>query len=273
MRIDNKKVFAVVVTYKRPSILEECLTSVLINSNYKVHHLFIVINDFDIETLSIVKKFEEKYPTRISYEQFDNVGPAGGFYFGLKKFLNSDSDFVWLLDDDIFPRTDCLEKLMQCSIHNSCVMPSVYTNLGNKVEGFGWWGVLIEFNLVKKLGLPIKEFFYWKEDTEYLQNRLIRKLKVIPFRSELAEVTHGHIHKSKKPSWYYYYTIRNTIYYRLNLFPFNNRGRVQLVKTYLGLIYSIMFKENLKLEKLRLLITGTSHGLSGKLGKLDSLHN
>ncbi len=271
--MNNVKVFAVIVTYKRAEILYDCLNAVLNKSTSKVYHVYIVVNSNDKATIDVIDLFKKSYPCKVSYDLFDNIGPAGGFHFGLKKFLTSDCDYVWLMDDDIFPNNDCLYELLKCSKNFPYIFPNVVDTDGKKVVAFGWWGVFLKHSLVKKVGLPIKDFFYWKEDTEYLQNRIIRKFKVIPHRSETGNVVHGHINKLKKPSWYYYYTIRNTIYYRLYLFPFNNKGRVQLVKTYLGLIYSIMFKENLKLEKLRLLITGTSHGLRGKFGKFDSLHN
>ncbi|WP_026838101.1 glycosyltransferase [Gillisia sp. JM1] len=271
--MDNHiKVFAVVVTYKRSEILEECLTSLLENSSYKIHHLFVVINDFEQSTLDVVNQFILKFPSKLSYKRYNNLGPAGGFYYGLENFLESDSDYVWLLDDDIFPDRDCLKELLECSKTYPYIIPTVFDTEGKKVVAFGWWGVLLAHSLVKKVGLPIKEFFYWKEDTEYLQNRMIRKFSVIPHRSEMAHVIHGHINKSKKPSWYYYYTVRNTIYYRTKIFPFNNKGRIFLLKTYSGLIFSIIFKERQKIKKFSLLVLGTKDGIIGKIGKYDALH-
>src|SRR5690606_28177351 len=105
-----------------------------------------------------------------------------------------------------------------------------------------------------------------------LQNRMIRKYKIIPFRCKEGVVVNLHTRSGARPSWHYYYTPRNTIYYRLNLFPLNNKGRWILIRMTFGLIYRIIFKEPQKQEKMKLLLTGFYHGLKGKLGKVDYLH-
>src|SRR5690606_33418825 len=155
----------------------------------------------------------------ISYQIYDNVGPAGGFFYGLKKFLESNCEFVWLMDDDIIPHPGCLEALIKYAEFEPYVFSKVQKVTGEEVQAFGWWGVLISKSIVSKVGLPIKDFFYWTEDTEYLQNRMIRKFKIIPYRCESAVVEHLHQRNGNRPSWYYYYTIRNTLYYRTRIFP------------------------------------------------------
>jgi GT2 family glycosyltransferase len=42
-----------------------------------------------------------------------NSGSANGFSAGMKAFLKSDSDFIWILDDDNKPTAGALEKLIQ----------------------------------------------------------------------------------------------------------------------------------------------------------------
>src|SRR5690606_21582933 len=108
----NKKILAVVVTYRRPDVLFKCLEAVLINSTRKVDELHVIINSSDSETIEIIKSFLPLGITKISYEIFENIGPAGGFYFGLQRFLKSDCDYVWLMDDDIIPENNCLESLL-----------------------------------------------------------------------------------------------------------------------------------------------------------------
>ncbi|UBZ06852.1 glycosyltransferase [Salegentibacter mishustinae] len=267
-----KKVFAVVVTYKRASILEQCLTAVLKSSTYKIEHLHIIVNDNESSTLKIIKQFSLEFPSKISFEIYDNVGPAGGFYYGLKKFQESKSDYVWLMDDDIIPEPGCLQALMDCADSEPYVFPKVVKKTGEEVRAFGWWGVLISKQIVEKAGLPIKDFFYWTEDTEYLQNRMIRKNGIIPYRCGNAVVEHLHKRTGNKPSWYYYYTIRNTLYYRTRIFPFNLKGAVRVAYVFLGTFYRILSNEPKKLKKMYLVGLGTFHGLAGKLGKIEKLH-
>ncbi|WP_282018313.1 glycosyltransferase [Salegentibacter mishustinae] len=267
-----KKVFAVVVTYNRPVLLENCIQAILVSSTYKISHLYIVVNDKNNATLEIIQKFSKLYPGLVSFKTFDNVGPAGGFFFGLEKFLESSSDYVWLMDDDIIPEPDCLQNLIACTEKNSYVFSKVLKNSGGEVRAFGWWGILISRTIVQRVGLPIKDFFYWKEDTEYLQNRMIRKFQIIPYRCKTAVVKHLHNREGKRPNWYYYYTIRNTLYYRMKIFPLNKKGVIILLKVFIGTFYNILLKEPQKLDKIKFVFLGVVHGMAGKLGKLERLH-
>src|SRR5690606_7726929 len=106
-------IFTVVVTYRRPDTLELCLNSIFDQVNSEIHELYIVVNSDDPETLVVVEKFKKKYENKITYEVFDNCGPAGGFHIGLKKFLDSECNYVWLMDDDIIADEHCLNHLMQ----------------------------------------------------------------------------------------------------------------------------------------------------------------
>ena len=266
------KVFAVVVTYKRPKILSECLEAVLNLSTYKVSKLHIIVNSNDVETIEIISKFKLEHGHIISYAIYDNSGPAGGFYYGLKKFMASSCDYVWLMDDDIVPKPSCLKALIDCTVKEDYVFSKVLKPDGNQAISFGWWGVLISKEIVEKVGLPIKEFFYWTEDTEYLQNRMIRSYGIIPFRCDKAMVVHLHQRSGTKPSWYFYYTIRNTLYYRSRLFPLNLKGLIRTCHMILGAFYRIAFKEKEKLTKLYYVFLGFYHAGIGKLGKLEHIH-
>lgn len=42
-----------------------------------------------------------------------NMGPAGGFRLGMKEALNSQSDFIWLLDEDNLPEESSLEEIVK----------------------------------------------------------------------------------------------------------------------------------------------------------------
>ena len=270
--MEDHKVFAVIVTYKRAEILSQCLDAVLKRSTYKISKLHIIVNSNDEETLGVINKFKYEYGEIISYTKFDNCGPAGGFYYGIKEAVTSHCDSVWLMDDDLIPEPKCLERLLQAAKIHPYVFPRVFKGNGEEVISFGWWGVLLSIDLIKKVGLPMKEFFYWTEDTEYLQNRLIRKNKILPYRSKEAIVKHYHFRTTLHPAWYYYYTIRNTIYYRLNLFPLNFTGFWKLLNQIAISNYTILVKEDHKRNKLYYLYLGMFHGVKGSLGKLEKLH-
>lgn len=269
----SMKVQAIIVTYKRAEVLGDCLNAVLNRSRTKVSKLHVVVNSTDKKTLEVIEKYRLKYPEIVSYMIYDNLGPAGGFHQGIKYFLDGECDYVWLMDDDILPDENCLTELIKCTEESPYIFPKVFKPNGEEVISFGWWGVLVSRIVIEKIGLPIKELFYWAEDTEYLQNRIMREFKINPYRSQTAIVEHLHNRSSTRPFWYYYYTIRNTLYYRTRIFPLNKRGRKRLVYQYLGSFYRVIFSEPDKIKKASMIFLGTFHGLKGKIGKIKRFHN
>jgi len=41
----------------------------------------------------------------------ENLGGAGGFNTGLKYGYENNYEWIWFMDDDVVPQSDCLEKL------------------------------------------------------------------------------------------------------------------------------------------------------------------
>ncbi len=266
--MDNS-VLAVVVTYKRPEILLECLRNLIRQLPFGLRHIHVVVNSHDQETFNAVHEFSSSFGEIVSYEFRDNEGPAGGIYRGMKYFLNtSQHDFVWLMDDDVFVLEDCLREMLKCSKDHQYIYPKVKTANGQDFFSFGWSGVILSRDLVKKVGLPIKDLFYWAEDTEYLQNRITRVYKINYHICESATVSHMHIISERKPSWYYYYSIRNTLYYRSYIAGYTWYRFKRTVFLIPYLFYKVLFVEEKKLLKLRLLFLGIFHGLIGKIGKI-----
>ena len=104
-----------------------------------------------------------------------NGGPAGGYALGLAEFLASGYRHAWVLDDDMLPDHDCLERLWVVAgkkLEAAYVFP-----VSHQVDGsFGawpsWCGFLVAREIIEKVGLPMEELFWWAEDTEYLQWRI-----------------------------------------------------------------------------------------------------
>src|SRR5690606_14606843 len=96
----------------------------------------------------------------LTYEVFDNLGPAGGFHYGLKHFIESDCDYVWLMDDDVIPDKTCLQELVKSTSESSYIIPKVLTPYGEEISTFGWSGILLSRLVIEKVGLPLKNLFY-----------------------------------------------------------------------------------------------------------------
>lgn len=107
-----EKVIAVIVTYNRIKLLKECLNAVL-SQTYKVHKIVLIDNASTDGTVDLFIKGGEYDKDVIDYRKMEtNLGGAGGFYEGIKICRDMECDYVWIMDDDTIPYTDCLEELM-----------------------------------------------------------------------------------------------------------------------------------------------------------------
>ncbi len=129
----------------------------------------------------------------------NNAGGAGGFHEGLKRAYGKGYDWFWLMDDDGIASPNCLEMLLtkkQFPIVGPLIMNnenqaelaiqgSVYRNgkyidiltvddaykvsKDNIISGYAVFfsGLLINKDVVKKIGYPRKEFFIWGDEAEY----------------------------------------------------------------------------------------------------------
>ena len=262
-----KKVFAAIVTYKRPEILRACIKALLSQRTFGLGRIYIVVNSMDAATIEVIKSFDEQ-TTFLNYDHYDNPGPAGGFYHGLRKFLEEDYEYAWLMDDDVVVRGDCLKQLLLCTKNGEYLCPKVMTENGKELGSYGWWGVLLSKSVVERAGLPLKDLFYWTEDTEYLQHRIRRIHKGVLFRCRAAVVSHLHSRAHKRPSWYYYYVIRNTLFYRIYVLRLTWRPLTRTVYAIPKFMFRILFKEDNKIRKIKLMMYGIYHGVIGKIGKL-----
>jgi rhamnopyranosyl-N-acetylglucosaminyl-diphospho-decaprenol beta-1,3/1,4-galactofuranosyltransferase len=267
MNTELQQVCAVVVTYNRAGVLKDCLLRLQAQQQYGLGHIHVVINSSDEETIQVIRMADEGRKL-ISYSHYNNEGPAGGFHYGLARFLDGPWNYVWLMDDDVMVEKECLLELMKLAPEHAYIFPKVIKMDGDEIVSFGWWGVILSRTLVERAGLPIKEFFYWAEDTEYLQNRIMRKLGEKPYRCTTAVVTHLHQRNVKRPSWYYYYTMRNTLYYRNYLAGYTWYRFKRTLYLFPQSLFRILFKEENKIRKIGLLFYGLYHGAIGKIGKL-----
>ena len=111
------KITAVVVTYNRLELLKhgiECL-----RKQRQLSEIIIVNNGSTAGTTEWLKGIggmasqvstASKEPN-IDVINQENVGGSGGFYTGIKAAFDDGADWIWCMDDDVFPREDCLDNL------------------------------------------------------------------------------------------------------------------------------------------------------------------
>ena len=97
---------AVVVTYNRLELLKRVITA-LKSQTVPVDKIIVINNGATDGT----KEWLDSQDSLIAIHQ-DNVGGAGGFYRGIKEALTTKADWIWCMDDDVFPTSQCLEQLI-----------------------------------------------------------------------------------------------------------------------------------------------------------------
>jgi rhamnopyranosyl-N-acetylglucosaminyl-diphospho-decaprenol beta-1,3/1,4-galactofuranosyltransferase len=258
------KVGVVVLTYNRLDLLKITICKILAQ-DYPIAEI-LIIDNFSTDG---TKQYLESLTNCNKIYLDDNLGPAGGFYEGVKYFAEkSVVDYVWLMDDDFFPSKTCLGELVKHSDHNSIVFPYVREKDFAFRNQPGWWGVLIPLEVIERVGYPRKDLFFWAEDTDYLQHR-IRDVHKIPNKwiSSAKGVHFTKRVKNHRPPWRYYYEIRNTIILRLYIRKSTPQRLFKLTKSWILLFGSIILNETNKREKIKWFMIGTYHGILKKTGK------
>ena len=125
-----KSVCALVVTYNRSKYLQKALegiinqqkevSGVLIfnnNSTDNTEEMLIDLGYIDAKCDEIAENhlYETERDGRCFYyyHNQENLGGAGGFANGIKLISKLDYDYVWIMDDDVYPEPDCLEKILE----------------------------------------------------------------------------------------------------------------------------------------------------------------
>ena len=257
------KIAVVLVTYNRSKCLKVVLEA-LKNQNTKINSILIVDNCSNDDTqemlksINFISEFEnEKLIKNISdectnmyYKNSNNLGGAGGFQKAIEIISQFDYDYVWIMDDDVKPEPDCLEKLLNALEENHCkaAIPNrtdeYYSDNACKfidlkkftadmvarkhfydkpfnekyynVVDMPFEGPLIAMDVIKKIGSPDSNYFIYFDDTDYARRILahskIMFVKDACLHRQLAKFTEAKTAKEKrKYNWQNYYNIRNNI--------------------------------------------------------------
>jgi len=308
------RICTVVVTYNRYELLKECLNS-LLNQTYKTDILVVnnastdgtdnkIKSDKYLENENIIYKKMDK-----------NIGGAGGFYYGVKFALENAYDYVWLMDDDAEAELNALEELVKniddgkysayapklligtkensslcLSGHGhramfdyyNCV-PSFqkpvskefYDNKLALIDLASFVGILIPILVVKKIGLPRKEFFIHHDDVEYsLRLSTIGKILMVNSvniyhkeqrQNEKVEKTFLWFKKNRikfDKLWLKYFGLRNSIFIALK-YGKGFKRYFLVFKLYLELIKDIILYDDNKYTRLVFATSSVFDGLKG----------
>lgn len=260
----EQRVLAVVVTFDAPNLLRRCIDALLKQSRPLE---VLVIDNHSRSAREVRSAAAGAEIVRLP----ENTGPAGGFFAGMSLFLERNFTHVWLFDDDVAPRPDCLEKLLATTGGAEVVVaPRLVDERGEVRETWGWIGLLVPREVVVEAGLPLPKLFWGSEDAEWLHYR-VRERHGYELRrasDAWADVVLGRPTKAK-PDWKYYYEFRNSVYtilYRRRHLPLVQRLKILAFKL-TRQIKSWTNDEGARGKALAAICRGVLHGLLGRTGK------
>ena len=234
-------VCAVVVTYNRRDLLEECLAA-LAAQTVAPDEVLVIDNASTDGTQQLVR---ERYADQVQLVELPtNEGGAGGFHEGLARGHAAGHEWIWLMDDDTLPTPTALQELLEAP--ERAGMGELPALLSSKVvwtdgalhpmnmPGFEredvpfvvasaqqhllplrtatFVSLLLHRGVVDRHGLPLKRYFLWSDDIEYTA----RILRDEPGYLVPASVT---VHKTKtaytaisSSGDRFYFHARNTLY-------------------------------------------------------------
>ena len=150
----------------------------------------------------------------------ENLGPAGGWAIAFERFLETDYDHAWVLDDDMVADPTCLQVLMAEAAKDpkrAFLFPYSVQPDGSVGWWSSWCGFVIARPVVEDVGIPRAELFWWAEDTEYCHWRVPHAgydKRVVGG----ALVQHDAVRRTRRvPEWKYYYEARNMLYLHLHV--------------------------------------------------------
>lgn len=289
-----EKVIAVVVTFNRQTLLSECINA-LRNQTRKIDKILVINNGSNDNTETWLRE-------QIDLEFFTqkNIGSGGGFNTGIRLAYEKGYDWVWLMDDDGYPKGDALENLLEDAEEKICLRNCAVISKEDG-ESFVWKtgnyssikdvsepvikdfahpfnGTLLHKELIRKVGLPRKELFIWGDETEYF-TRIFNQFK-IPVYTKINSIHYHPVcaYSYKKDwdfynNWKMYYYVRNR--FHILKTRYNNKSIKVILSYFLFLIsfsgVILVFQKTNKFKKLKFMFWPIKHALTNNCEITPSL--
>lgn len=236
-------IIAVVVTYNRRELLKRNIACLRLNT--PVSSIVVVNNGSTDGTGAWLDEQED-----LTVIHQENVGGSGGFYRGIQYAYQAGADWIWCMDDDVFPRPDCMEHLLPYTQESGVgilaprrlMEGQIFTNDFQKVNlsnpfasmyqqklkkqvvngpvdicGTAFEGLCISRKAVAEIGLPNKELFIFCDDTDYCLRAVLAGFRILYIPSALMDKekffsNDNWEERSRKKKWKRFYQVRNSTY-------------------------------------------------------------
>lgn len=244
------KIAAVILTYNRKDLLNQCLDAVK-SQTRPCDEIIIIDNASTDGTEQMLRQLAMSNVTvhRLS----ENIGASGGFNAGFRLAYQSGADQVWMMDDDVIPAEDALEQLLNAdtllsknAIEPAFLLSTAYTESGlvtnapsidqrpNRIAYENWpltlehglapvrratfVSILVPRRTLATYGLPIASMFIWGEDTEYTlritekaPGFIVGSSKVVHLRQENGAIDIVAEHNPNRVKYHRHY-VRNEVF-------------------------------------------------------------
>ncbi|KRM41186.1 glycosyltransferase family 2 protein [Lentilactobacillus parafarraginis] len=293
--MENISVDCVVVTYNKIKLLKECLGA-LLAQDFQLKNIIIIDNNSTDDTYTFVKELKKSSNSGIKLKLVHlnkNLGGAGGFNVGIRTFIEqSDSEYVWVMDDDTVPLKNSLSELVKvirtkrkfgflasndrwidgkAAVMNvprptKCWNEDVNNHL-IRIKSASFVSLLLPRKVIKIIGLPISDFFIWGDDVEYT-TRIFRNgfnNFLVPTSCVIHKIknnigTNIIEEKDKERIKRYYFANRNALYCKRKY-----EGRkgylLELVRQIYVLVKIIFKSHNNTFTKFKASFRGTCSGV------------
>lgn len=286
----EKRTAAIVVTYNRKELLKENIEALLAQT-YKDNLDIIVINNASTDG---TEEYISDYINRraiIHINTGANLGGAGGFQYGIRYATENGYDFVWVMDDDCMPTPNALEvfykwdqklngkygflsskvlwkngEICKMNVQRETITKNVtdFSKRLIQVEMASFVSLFIPIPIVRKVGLPIKEFFIWTDDWEYTR-RISREYpcflttKSVVIHKSNSNIGASIVSESADRLDRFNYLYRNDVYlYRREGLKGFTYEAVRLTSH----IFKILLKApDNKMKRIEYVVSGTKKGL------------
>jgi rhamnopyranosyl-N-acetylglucosaminyl-diphospho-decaprenol beta-1,3/1,4-galactofuranosyltransferase len=205
-------VCALVVTYNRRDLLDDCLRAIEAQT-VRAEELILVDNASTDGTPALLRERGYLDRTDVRYLRLEeNLGSSGGFACGFEAARESGADWLWTMDDDAAPAADCLARLLGSAPARepgtACVCPKVVYADGSlndvmradfrrrlrplpesryrtgehpAIDVTSFVGPLYRMSAVRAIDPPRAEFFVWGDDVEHsLRLRREGAIRLVP---------------------------------------------------------------------------------------------
>ena len=210
------KLLVLIITYNRLALLKECIQAVL-GQTWNSFDILVIDNHSTDGTWEYLQALEGK--DSISFLRLgQNTGGSGGFHIGIREALRRGYSHIWLMDDDTVPDIHAAERLLSADrllgeygflvslpvwkngslCKMNLPLPGQFRREKGRILQEGllpvrkatFVSMLLKADIVREVGLPIKEFFIWGDDQEYTE-RISKKYKCYLVLSSVVQ------HKTK----------------------------------------------------------------------------